>query len=154
MSSFFDYPGEEQAQTAAEEPQLLAGWSDRQWDVLLGYTETIRFRRGQRVLRAGDVDRSLLIVGEGTLEAVVPTGLSSRRFPIGAGSLIGEVAFFDGEPRSADVVATSDGELLQLGPAGFEELAARHPGLARDLLMDLGRMLAQRLRRAERLGDR
>lgn len=153
FASFFDYPGEERPAADAE-PQLLPGWTERQWDVLLGYTETIRFRRGHRVVRAGDEDRSLLIVGDGTLEVVVHAGTATRRFPLGPGSLIGEVAFFDSEPRSADVVAASDGELLRLAPAGFEEFAARHPGLARELLMDLGRTLASRLRRAERLAVR
>src|SRR3954451_16477406 len=139
-ASFFDYPDEQQHSTPAE-PQLLANWTPRQWDTLLEFTETILFRKGQRVVRSGDEDRSLLIVGAGTLEAVVPVGLAKRRFPVGPGSLLGEVAFFDGQPRSADVVATSDGELLSLTPAGFEEFAARHPGLARDLLMGLGQIL-------------
>ena len=151
VSSFFDYPGEEKQPADHVEPQLLPQWTERQWDTLLQFTETIRFRRGQPVVRAKDTDRSLLIVVEGRLEAHVPTGFSTRRFPLGPGSLIGEVAFFDGEPRSADVVAASDGELLRLGPAGFEEFSARHPGLARELLMSLGQMLASRLRRAEQL---
>jgi CRP/FNR family cyclic AMP-dependent transcriptional regulator len=145
--SFFDYPGEQQ-QPAREEPRLLPNWTLRQWDTLLEFTETILFRKGQRVVRSGEVDRSLLIVGAGTLEALIPTGLTKQPFPLGPGSLLGEVAFFDGQPRSADVVATSDGELVRLDPAGFEEFAARHPGLARELLMALGLILASRLRRA------
>jgi CRP-like cAMP-binding protein len=151
VSSFFDYPGEEKQPAERVEPQLLPQWTERQWDTLLQFTETIRFRSGQRVVRAKDTDRSLLIVGEGRLEAHVPAGLAARRFPLRPGSLIGEVAFFDGQPRSADVVAASDGELLRLDPAGFEEFAARHPGLARELLMALGQMLASRLRRAEQM---
>jgi CRP-like cAMP-binding protein len=152
-ASFFDYPGEQQ-QSARVEPQLLPNWTQRQWDTLLEFTETILFRKGQRVLRSGDADRSLLIVGEGTLDALIPAGLTKRRFSLGPGSLLGEVAFFDGHPRSADVLATSDGELLRLDPAGFEEFAARHPGMARDLLMDLGKILASRLRRAEQMTAR
>ncbi|MGI8875261.1 MAG: cyclic nucleotide-binding domain-containing protein, partial [Egibacteraceae bacterium] len=41
-------------------------------------------------------------------------GLTRRRYHLEPGSLVGELAFFDGKPRSADVVATSDGELVSL----------------------------------------
>jgi CRP-like cAMP-binding protein len=63
--------------------------------------------------------------------------------------LLGEIAFFDGGPRSATVRATTDGELLRLGIDDFERLSARHPELARALLLDLGRVLARRIRRIE-----
>ena len=148
VSSFFDYPDGEKQPAESVEPQLLPQWTERQWDTLLKFTETIRFRGGDHVVRAEDTDRSLLIVGEGTLEVHLPVGFASRRIRLGPGSLIGEIAFFDGQPRTADVVAASDGELLRLDPAGFEEFAARDPGLARELLMGLGRLLASRLRRA------
>jgi CRP-like cAMP-binding protein len=149
-SVFFEYPGKEQP-TPSVERQLLPHWTDRQWDTLLQFTETIRFRKNQLVVRAGDADRSLMIVSDGTLDALVPVGLAKQRFSLRPGSLIGEIAFFDGQPRSVDVVAASDGELLRLDPAGFEEFAARHPGLARDLLLDLGHILASRLRRTQQL---
>ncbi|RXM22018.1 hypothetical protein EO238_26030, partial [Citrobacter sp. AAK_AS5] len=50
-----------------------------------------------------------------------------RRFADDA-AIVAGFAFFDGEPRSADVVAASDGALRRLGPAGFEEFSARQPG--------------------------
>ncbi|MEX0657663.1 MAG: cyclic nucleotide-binding domain-containing protein [Egibacteraceae bacterium] len=150
-AAFFDYPG---TGAGEAEPELLPSWSDRQWDALLDHAEAIRFRLGEQVVTAGEVDQSVLIVIEGTLEAVVPTGLTRRRYHLEPGSLVGELAFFDGEPRSADVVATSDGELMSLSREAFERFAARHPGLARQLLMDLGKILAHRLRRAQGLGRR
>ena len=45
--------------------------------------------------------------------------------------------------------ALTSGELLRLGWDAFEALAAREPWLARELLIDLGRLLSARLRTAD-----
>jgi CRP/FNR family cyclic AMP-dependent transcriptional regulator len=65
---------------------------------------------------------------------------------IGAGSVIGEQSFFDGQPRSANVWAVSPGELLRLGFKEFEKFSREEPVLSRDLLFALGRVLSTRLR--------
>ena len=65
---------------------------------------------------------------------------------ISAGSVIGEQSFFDSEPRSANVWAVTDGELLCLTQERFHELARREPALVRDLLFALGRILSLGLR--------
>jgi CRP-like cAMP-binding protein len=62
------------------------------------------------------------------------------------GTVIGEVAFFDGRPRSAGVRAVTECELFRLSFEAFEVLAAREPALGRAVLLDLGRILAARLR--------
>lgn len=147
MRSLFDYPDGRSA--AADEFVFLAHWSDDDWRTLADYTEIRRFRVREVLVRRGDADRSLYILLSGRLEAVVGEGGRARHTPIADGALFGEIAFFDGGPRSADVRALSDGEVLRLGVEQFTALAARHPDVARDILFDLGRLLAARLRGAE-----
>ncbi|MCA1671302.1 MAG: cyclic nucleotide-binding domain-containing protein [Actinobacteria bacterium] len=65
---------------------------------------------------------------------------------MGLGSVFGELSFFDGRPRSALVRAVTDGQLLRLSFDAFEVLSAKEPVLARSVLLDLGRILAARLR--------
>ena len=127
-SSFFDY--ESEGGSGAGPSQLLPQWTAASWDVLIGYTQTLHFRAGDLVVRAGDQDTSLLIVVSGELEVRVAVSGTTRRFRLGAGSLIGEVAFFDGSTRSADVAAIEQSDLLKLSHEGFEQFSARHPGLA------------------------
>ena len=101
------------------------------------------------VIQRGVADRSLYFVAAGALEVGVTyvDGVSiSPLAKIGAGSVIGEQSFFDGEPRSANVWAVSDGELLCLTQERFNNLAQSDPGLTRDLLFALGRILSLRLR--------
>jgi CRP/FNR family transcriptional regulator, cyclic AMP receptor protein len=134
-SGFFEYPTEPPAPSA---PQLLGAHSERDWTTFLAYTETRRFRRGDAVLGAGEVDRALYLLVDGRLErpcAVVE--------PV---TTVCESAFLDGGPRTVTFIAITDGELLRLGWDAFEALAAREPQLARDALVDLGRILAARLR--------
>ena len=57
------------------------------------------------------------------------------------------MAFFDGKPRSAHIVAREDVEILCLEIDRFEQLAAWRPRVAQRLLLDLGRVLSLRLRR-------
>ena len=62
---------------------------------------------------------------------------SARVALVPEGSVFGEQVFFDGAPRSADVVAVSDGDLLELSTDALESLASRDPQLARTVLFDI-----------------
>ncbi len=139
--AFFSYPA----------AQSGPGWgfldsaSESQYSRFKAHCEIKRFADGERIVQAGDLDRSLWVVLGGDLEVALP----GKTNTVGAGTVFGEVAFFDAAPRSADVTARGSVELLVLTYDAFERLAAAEPELARTLLMDLGRFLAQRLRAAD-----
>lgn len=145
--SFFDYPNEPPAAPARAD-QLLADASEEEWATLLEHTRYRRFGPGDAVVTAGALDQSLYLILEGQLEVLVDRGRRGFRrvASIGAGSVIGELAFFDGAARSALVRAVAPAVLAELSPTEFDALAMASPDLARRLLFDLGRILAQRLR--------
>ena len=128
---------------------LLAQWGEPEWKKLLASTTLRPYKASEVVIQRGVADRSLYFVAAGALEVGVTyvDGVSiSPLAKIGAGSVIGEQSFFDGEPRSANVWAVTEGELLCLTRERFEQLAHAEPGLTRDLLFALGRILSLRLR--------
>jgi CRP/FNR family transcriptional regulator, cyclic AMP receptor protein len=145
--SFFDYPNETPA-PSGHAAQLLADASEQEWATVLEHTRYRRFGPGDAVVTAGARDQSLYLVLEGELEVLEDRGRRGHRriASIAAGSVIGELAFFDGEARSALVRAVTPAALAELSPAEFDALAMANPDLARRLLFDLGRILAQRLR--------
>jgi CRP-like cAMP-binding protein len=145
--SFFAYPNEPPA-AAAEIEQLLPDATDEEWAILLKHTRHRSFNPGDAIVTAGAFDRSLYLVIDGLLEVLVTRGRRGYRrvATIGAGSVIGELSFFDGGARSALVRAVTPAELAELSPAEFDAFAVASPGLARRLLFDLGRILAKRLR--------
>jgi CRP/FNR family transcriptional regulator, cyclic AMP receptor protein len=145
--SFFDYPNEAPA-PSGQADQLLADASEEDWATLLEHTRYRRFGPGDAVVTAGAWDQSLYLVLEGQLEVLADRGRRGhqRIASIGAGSVIGELAFFDGAPRSALVRAVTPAVLAELSRAEFDALAMANPDLAQRLLFDLGRILAQRLR--------
>lgn len=147
LSRYFDY--EQRGTAAAGDPArkavFLADATRADWERLAACCSLRRFRAGETVVREGERAQSLYIVARGSLE--VRRG-AKRIARVPEGSVFGEQAFFDGEPRSASVVAVADGELLELGAGALEQLAARDPQLARTVLFDLGRILSLRLRAA------
>ena len=152
-TSFFDYP-DGSAETGSEQPAFLADASDDDWAAIRAHAEVRHYTPGQTVVDGGEADRSLYIVVEGELEATVPEGRrgrSRRVASIEAGTVIGEVSFFDGRPRSAAVRAVTEARLLRLSHDAFEALAAKEPALGRAILFDIGRVLALRLRDVEAL---
>jgi len=106
------------------------------------------------VINAGDSDRALYIVVDGTLQVVRSRGRRGRATEvvktIHPGTAIVELAIFDGGPRSALVEAVTEVHLLRLSFDPFEVLAAKEPALARHMLLDLGRILADRIRMLQR----
>ena len=149
FSTFFDYPTASVTERASD-LVFLAGRSEEDWDKLLAHTEARRFRAGDEVIAAGTVDRALYIVTEGVLDVFLPQrGGGMKQFKsIEAPSVIGELGFVDGGPRSTMLRAAGDGEYRRLSYESFEVLAAREPELARAILLDLARILSERLRTA------
>jgi len=102
------------------------------WAKVFSHAERLCITAGLAVLQAGERDRALYLITEGTLA-------------------VGELAFFDGGTRSATLEAVTDVEGARLDAEGFERLSAEEPELARTMLLELGRVLAGRLRRASDL---
>jgi CRP/FNR family transcriptional regulator, cyclic AMP receptor protein len=118
--------------------------------VVLGYTQARLYEPGEYAVRHGDLDRSFFIISRGSFEVIVPTDEGPRRARLlEAGDLFGEVSFFDGRPRSADVIALEEGEALVLTEAAFQRLRLTHPRLALRFVLDLGRILGERFRASD-----
>lgn len=147
-SSFFDYSNESSV-TSQEGLILLKDATEHDWDTLLSFTSTQRFNAGDFIIDAGDEADSLFLIAEGELEVLITVGRSKaqkRLTMISAGSVIGEQSFFDEQPRSLSCRAQTDGELYRLNRSNFMVLSAKHPALARNLLLDLGKIISLRLR--------
>jgi CRP/FNR family cyclic AMP-dependent transcriptional regulator len=152
FSSFFEYPNLEEQERAAD-LIFLGDCSEEEWEKLLARTQRRRFKAGEILVAEGHADRALYIVASGTLEARVRQGkgLKTRVTTISKGSVFGEQAFLDGRPRSANVVAVTDGELLVLTLDALKTLVGWEPKLATQILFDLGRILSLRLRQTTSL---
>ena len=128
---------------------MLAEWSDADWNKLLDRTRSRPFRTSEVVIQRGATDRALHFVAKGVLEVGITQvdGVSIAPLAkIGPGSVVGEQSFFDGQPRSTNVWAESDGELLRLEYDEFLRFSEEEVRLARDLLFALARVLSSRLR--------
>lgn len=143
----FRQNGEDSGSGTSE--SLFLRWGEQDWRKLFSMTTSRPFKASEVVIQRGVDDRSLYFVGAGSLEVGITyvDGISiSPLAKIGAGSIIGEQSFFDAQPRSANVWAVTDGELLCLTQEKFSQFAAAEPIMAHDLLFALGRILSLRLR--------
>jgi CRP/FNR family cyclic AMP-dependent transcriptional regulator len=132
------------------EALLLLNWRDEDWQQLFRFTSTRRVMAGDALIRRGEPDRTLYFVLHGDLEVIVNSGdglTMGRVALVGAGSVLGELAFFDGGPRSAGAWAVDDCEVAAMAPDQYTAFEQSSPTLARELLFALGRILAIRLRR-------
>jgi CRP-like cAMP-binding protein len=144
----FDYPTGDGAVPEAGAQYFLPEATERDWSDLLRVTTTRHLSEGETLISPGDDDRSLYLVNSGHLEVLLPA--SRRRWrrvaTVRAGNVIGELSFFDGETRSALVRALTTVAVAELNHDNFAALARTRPDLALSVAMDLGRILARRLR--------
>ena len=102
---------------------------------------------GEVVVREGDPGQDLFVVTQGKVQV----RREGRFFAeLGAGEVFGEMAVFDAQPRSADIVAKERVELLRIRGADLLDLIDRQSGIARGII----RMLSRRLRESSSRQDR
>lgn len=90
---------------------------------------------GSTVIRQGETEHSLVIVGRGRLEvkAERADGKLVLVTAIGPGEYVGEAALLARLPAPAHVIAAIDSELLALQPRDFYEIAGAFPALWAEL---------------------
>jgi CRP/FNR family transcriptional regulator, cyclic AMP receptor protein len=113
------------------------------WARILSHSELLKLKPGDAIVHAGEIDRAILLLAEGAV--FVMNGREVVK-TIEAPSVLGEIAFLDGGPRSAGLVAGTDIEAARFNMEAFERLSLEDPDLARRIALDLGRIVALRLR--------
>ncbi|NVO04914.1 MAG: cyclic nucleotide-binding domain-containing protein [Rhodoferax sp.] len=125
-------------------------WTDADWSCLFQYTDSLQVPAGEPLIRRSEVGRTLFFIMHGGLEVFVHSadgiGMGSVSKE-GAGTIFGELAFFDGNGRSASVWAVDPCDVASMTLEQYTALEQAHPQIARDLLFGLGRLMATRLRR-------
>lgn len=137
------------APLASSDTLLLPEWRIEDWRTLLAGTTVQPFRTSEVLIQRGAEGRALYFIAAGTVEVGISTfdGVSVASLArIGEKSVIGEQSFFDGQPRSANVWAVTDGTLLRWEFEQFRHFGVEEPRLVRDLLFAVGRVLSMRLR--------
>ena len=117
-----------------------------QWDALGSYLQPFALAQGQVLIEQGALDRTLYFIESGTLSVHYEDeeGRMSLAL-VGAGSVVGEGAFFSHLPRNASVVGSGPCKLWCLTPIRFAELANRQPALALEMALALGAVISKRM---------
>ena len=97
--------------------------------------------RGELLIRQGEEADALYLVVSGRFQVLLD-GRASPVAEIGPGSPIGEIAFFAGGQRTANVRAERDSLVLRLTREDFDQLAARSPGVWPAITATLAQRLA------------
>jgi CRP/FNR family cyclic AMP-dependent transcriptional regulator len=97
---------------------------------------------GQTIFREGEPGDAMFAVTAGELEVRVGGNVVER---VGPGGIVGEMALIDGEPRSATVVARTNGRLVRIDEKRFHFLVEQTPFFALQVM----RIMVERLRRMD-----
>ena len=146
--------GSETADLAAElliAPTALMQLTLEDSRVVVGYMQPKKIAKGTVFISEGDTHYTdfmmLLLDGEVTIETIVV----SREQPmtvtvLSRGSLIGELALIDGEPRHASCTAASNLRCAILTREALEQLMSDQPTVAAKLMLAVSARIAVRLR--------
>ncbi len=119
--------------------------SEAQWTLLADYLQPMSVRTGDVVIEQGVKDRAVYLVESGSLTVHYEDRNDRIRIAlVGAGSILGEGAFFSQLPRSATVQAGGDSRLWCLTPLRYRELSVRAPDIALELTLAMAAVLARR----------
>jgi CRP-like cAMP-binding protein len=105
-------------------------------------------RKGEFIARTAQHSSALYVLLNGRAEVRTETGRVLQS--LGRGDIAGEMGLVRQRPRSADIVAVEDTEFLILDEAFLRRLPRRYPRIASKVLLNLSRILSDRLENTTR----
>ncbi len=123
---------------------VFRGLSAQDVDAMARLATVRRYEGGDVLIRQFDRRQDFMLV----LQGAVKVRLFNEQdvAELQAGSVVGEVALVDEEPRSATVVSVGPSIVAVFPAAAVRELMARRPQVRATLMRNLSLVLAKRLR--------
>jgi CRP-like cAMP-binding protein len=126
---------------------LFEEFTEQEMAAFLDLVDPVTSPAGTIIVRQDDPGDSMYLLISGSVRVIHRRdGKQFELATLGAGDFFGEIALVDDGPRSADVEAMADCELLRLDQAVIRALAGVYPSASFKLLIAVGRLLVARLR--------
>ncbi len=118
-----------------------------QLNALLDHMQQLNVDAGQVLISMGDRPDDMFFVESGLVTAQIerPGQTAVRLQTTGSGSVIGEIGFYLGQDRSADVIADTPGLLYCMSVDDLKELEEKNPEAASALHQIVVHLLAERV---------
>lgn len=123
--------------------KLFSGLSDEELDDIESRCRWHSYPAQEQIIDRQSDDRDIYFIVEGAVR-VLNYSFSGREIAfddIQAGSIFGELAALDGEPRSANVVTVAPTEAATMSPSAFQEVMSAYPSVASKLMQRLAQVI-------------
>lgn len=134
------------------EIHILSKLSAEELSLLRPAAEERHYAAGENIFKQGDTGDMLYLIRNGSIKIILPLshGKHHHLATIDQGDFFGDMAFIDQATRSADAIAETECHLYTLSRHAFTQLEESAPHLAEQVFVGLARVLAERLRQADR----
>jgi len=128
--------------------QLFEGLDATELAEILMLGAVKEFRKDDVIFEDGSAGDCFYVIYEGAVRiSKVFANMGEEALTVlGAGDFLGEMSFFDEEPRSARAVAHDDVKLLQIGNRELKAHLDERPDVALKFLWGFARTLSRRVR--------
>jgi len=138
---------------ALQETLFGSGLEPDELELLRTHLTERQVKRGEAVFRRGDPGDAMYVLLAGQIGIWLPgdgengeAKRDRRMVSYAPGVVFGEMGLMEGRARSADAIAESDAVLLTLSKSSYEQLSSESPALLGKLLLNIGLLLASRVR--------
>jgi CRP-like cAMP-binding protein len=113
--------------------------------ILLANEQT--FEEGETMVSVLNNSQEMFVVLSGEAKVIVTSKSGSKREidSLGVGDVVGEMAFLNNAPRSADVVVKKNVEALVLSPESIKKVIKADSKIAAQVYQNLSSLVARRL---------
>ena len=125
---------------------LVRGMTSEEIGGLIGITEKRSYGGGETLVRQFEKSKDLLIILEGAVR--VNTFSGDRIIELGPGSIVGEIALLDDQPRSATVTSVKGTSVAFIAGDKLRALMDARPRIELIILRNLSRTLCSNIRMA------
>jgi CRP-like cAMP-binding protein len=134
---------EYQRQQAIERVDVFRGLSEEEFRTVVRAGKARSYGPDQRVFTAGEDSSEMVVLLRGQM--IVTTSSGTILGSIVQGKSLGEMGFFTGRPRSANVTTTVPSSVLVFGREDFQTVMSQHPRIHIKVLSNVIVLLSDRL---------
>lgn len=142
---FFDILSHRVATDPLHGRGLLHGLERAEAEGFLANATLVKAEAGDRIVRQGEPGDTVFVLLSGLAEVTLNESPGHPVAVLGAGDTFGEMSFLTSKPRTANVIAKAPCEMIVLSGESLNRFIAKEPAVAAKVLLNLSRILAERL---------